>query len=130
MTAAVLRASDLTYLSPGERLFIWRRRNRFTQAEAAARYHIHRETWLRAEADATTLPNPPARALVLAPTLPEALRLARRRSGLGSREAATAASMSHPSLLAAERNGEEALVAFWHARGFRGFPLYKSRKRA
>ena len=56
----------------------------------------------------------------LDPTLPEMLRLARRRSGLALKGPGGVAHLwgvSHPTLLAAERRGDLALAQLWVTRG-------------
>lgn len=117
---------DLRQLTGGERLWLWRRRLGLNQRDMGARLGVGEEIYLLAEKDrpgfaASALrrsaPIPP-----LGPTtLPEALRLARRRSGKGSREAANSLGFSHVTLLAAERSGDEWLTSRLQKLGWR-FP--------
>lgn len=114
---------DLTDITPSEALFLWRRRRNLTSAAAAARLGVAYATWSRAEhGEGAGVQAAMAGAVArIAPTTPEALRLARRRYGRRLRETARLAGVSHVTYLAAERAGAEWLMRFWEGRRFRGF---------
>jgi DNA-binding XRE family transcriptional regulator len=106
--------SDSVALTPGEALWLWRRREIFTRRGAADWLGIPRATILALErgtggTDAAL----PRYVTGLRPTPPEALRIARRRSSLGSREVATRLGVSRMTVWKWERAADERLVAFW-----------------
>lgn len=116
---------DLTQLEWFEELWVWRNRRGLTQAGAADRLGVCCETYSRAEQglglllkarwDAGELPGQRLRG---APTLPEQLFLARRRSNLSTTQAADLLGVSRPTLWAFEQDGRMELVSFWVGRGF------------
>lgn len=109
---------DLSARTPAEELWLWRRSKGLTQRQAAARLGVGRGRLSRAERDGVLEPPHAAWRPVSDPGTPALLALARRRSGLGLRGVADAAGISHRTLLAWERDGAEALVAWWERRGF------------
>ena len=120
---------DLSDLSAGERLRIWRWRRGWSQRRAADFFGVHRHTLLAAENDRSVLSAPGAkRAYAAESTLATALRTARRRSGIDGRTVAKLAGVSHVTFLAAEAAGHGWLVEFWEARGFRHFPALQRSK--
>lgn len=120
---------DLAVLSPGERLRLWRWRRGWSQRRAAEFFGVHRHTLLAAENDRSVLSAPGAkRAYGAEPTLPLALRIARKRWGVDGRTLARKAGVSHVTFLAAEAAGRGWLVEFWQDRGFRHFPALQRSK--
>ena len=113
---------DLSTLTPGEKLWLARRRKGLSGAEAAARAGLGKNAWYDVEADRR--PSPGLRAAgfrAYRPTLPELLALARRRAGCGLDDFAAYLGTSRPTALAWERAGAAAVRNFWRAEGFR-FP--------
>jgi DNA-binding transcriptional regulator YiaG len=103
-------------LTWGERVWIWRRRQRLTLVEAGYRLAVSRSNLVDWEADRSEPPHEVQRRVVsIIPTLPEELRVLRRRSRLGSRGAAEAYGISHVSLLRLEQVGDVQLKR-WYLR--------------
>jgi DNA-binding transcriptional regulator YiaG len=101
-------------LTSGERLWLWRHRAKLTRGATAAFLVVPKGTIQALErgtggTDAAL----PRYVTGLRPTPPEALRIARRRSSLGSREVATRLGVSRMALWKWERAGDERLAAFW-----------------
>jgi transcriptional regulator with XRE-family HTH domain len=114
----VTPARDLSTRTPAEELWLWRRSRGLTQRGAAALLGVGRGRLSRAERDGVLgLPHAAWRP-VSDPGTDLLLALARRRFGRGLRATADAAGISHRTLLAWERDGSEALVAWWERRGF------------
>jgi hypothetical protein len=126
-------ASDLTQVTRGERLFLWRMSQassnptlgsaQMSQTEAADTLGLRIKVYQAAERDI----GEPPRAVVafLARAWPQITtaqrcRLARHRSGLTLDAVAFAAGpMSRPTYLRYEGLGDPRLVAWWETRGFR-----------
>jgi transcriptional regulator with XRE-family HTH domain len=117
--------TNLARISKGESLWLWRRRHNLTQAQAAERYGVSCDTMNRAEYDMggdKLLAGLDFKAID--PTMPELLRLARRRcwcAGISAHRIAEWTGRSRPTLLSAERREAPWLIDFWRKRGFR-FP--------
>ncbi|MDE2021160.1 MAG: hypothetical protein KGJ13_12560, partial [Patescibacteria group bacterium] len=126
---------DLTCLTHGERLFLWRRAQRapvggtlgrdgagLSRAEAAAAVGATLEDWDRCEIGAV----PNRRLLKLLgdqppPAVGELCRIARRRSGVPLAEIEATMGVARPTLHRMERVGYPRLIAYWQERGYR-FP--------
>lgn len=110
--------------TPGERLWLLRRRHALPRPAFAALLGVCATTLWRLETDQRALGR---HAATHVPPAPRALNrgdlcaLARWRSGAGLRETAAAMGCSHVTYLAAEEIGMETVVEHWRARGFR-FP--------
>lgn len=109
---------DLTRRTPGEELFLWRRRHRLNQAEAAKKLRTIFAAYKEAELDHGNL------GLIrhVSPSAGDLCRLARRRSGLELRAAAGEIGTSHRWLLHRERADDPRLVAWWVGRGYQFEP--------
>ena len=108
---------DLTRRTGGEEAWLRRKTAGRTQAEEAARLGVSRPTLWAVERGLA-----PLRASMRGysqPTRTGLLWLARRRSGMGLREAALMAGVSHRTFLIWEKAGDTRLVRFWKAWGFR-----------
>lgn len=108
---------DLTRRTPAEDLWLWRRKRGLTSTEAARALSVGRTFLWKAEHGFTELHRAPRP--LSSPSLPLLLALARRRAGLGLRGTASAAGVSHQTLLRWEARGEEALRSWWERRGYR-----------
>lgn len=99
-------------LTPGERFWLWRRREDFTQEFLATSLGVSVETIARWEqcGGPTGIG-----ALVSAPTTAEHCVLARRRAGVGTNELARRLGVSRVTLLKWERGEGEwfRLARFW-----------------
>lgn len=120
---------DLTQLTLGERLWIDRHRRGETQAQAARRYGCARTTYLAAERDDRTQPHALTwgkdghprmlgDTLPTVATLPERLRLARRRLGGSMGSVALDLGVSRATLLTWEKAGRMELVLWWEKWGW------------
>lgn len=109
---------DLTKLTPGEALWLARRRAGRTLGEEAAARGCGRRQLLEAEQGRRAAPRGHG-GPVEGPTLPEALRLARRRWGAALGGLATALGVSRVTVHAWERRGDARLVLFWRRQGMR-----------
>lgn len=133
---------DLTRVSPAERLWLWRTRQRsprphlrpgrlsggLSLPEAAQLLSVGEATLSKLEAGESTLLDAGEAARVAAatgpiePTPAELCLLARRRSGMAlGREVAPAFGASKVTYLAQERAASPRVVAFWRERGY-AFP--------
>lgn len=120
---------DLSRLTPGEILYLWRKRkpsrsgrvfgrngSSFSMAEAATELGVSPGEYSRGELDEAplagiTLPT-------IEPTLPELCLIARRRSGLTLTDVERLLHVSRPILHRMEREGNSRVVQLWTARGF------------
>lgn len=132
---------DLAQLSPAERLWTWRHRQKtetgrlfgrsgsaMNQAEAAAKLGIGLPAYRSLElGGSTALSAEDVVALIealgpLNPTTGELCFLARRRSGETLTEVLESVGVSRMTFLKLERAGDPSLVRFWESRGYR-FPV-------
>lgn len=100
-------------LTPAERWWVWRHRLRLNQLRAAKRAKLTRSLYQRVELEvvALTCPHPLGRV-----TLPEQLRVLRRRSKLGLSGVARGLGVSRPHVHKLEARGDAVLVKFWEER--------------
>lgn len=100
---------------------------RMSQTEAARALGVSQHVYSNLETGRTALLSVEAAARIAAridwtePTVPELLRLARRRHGLGSRGTAALLGITFVELSGREAAGEACLVDAWRALGYR-FP--------
>ena len=113
---------DLSKLTDPERLYLWRKAKGWDLVRTAVNLGVGRGRLHAVELGRKDGLHLPLHIKQYQPTLPDLLRLARRRSGLGLREVAALVPTSHVTVLYAERRGEATLVKFWRGRGFR-FPV-------
>lgn len=109
---------DLTTLTAGERLWLWRRQEGLTGHEAAAFLGVGRGLYWEAEAGRRPLPTGVRTPSPGRPSVEDLLALARRRAGWGLLGTARKAKITHPTLLAWERTGAQNLLIWWENRGF------------
>jgi len=126
---------DLTDLTPGEELWLWRRRqvspwgrtrsrigSGMSQEEAAARFGMTLQRYHDAEAD--RLAERDIRTILAEigvqreMTLAERTALARRRSRWPLKRTVDDLGMSRVTYLEREKAGHESIVQFWEGRGF------------
>ncbi len=107
---------DLTVLSPGERWWLRRRRNGFTQEQMAQKLYISEKAYNMIETDRS-------RAKRRAPSglwnPGDLCMLARRRSGMCLRTTAANFGISHTELLTRERESDPRLVEAWKSLKYR-----------
>lgn len=119
---------DLSRLTEGERLWLWRvsqpepaggwPRRVMSQETAAARFGIRYGAYVALEKDrghAEVDVDPPT------PTVGQLCQLARRRSGEGPQIVARDMGVTRVTIWTWETIGSPRLVAYWHGRGF-AFP--------
>lgn len=95
----------------GEVLWTWRKRNKLSVTLAARRLALPRARYVEAEhdrADFTDISEPQ-----ISPTLPELLRLRRRRSLVARDDVARRLGVSHVTFLKWERSADARVIALW-----------------
>ena len=111
-------------VTQAERLWVWRKNRKLTQADAAERFgvgeRLYRDIELGKLESGKMLGAGKWADEVRAEAITEqmALRLCRRRAGWGSRNTAMAAGFgTHVALLKAEKMADATLIAFWCKKG-------------
>jgi transcriptional regulator with XRE-family HTH domain len=101
-------------LTDAERVWLWRRRKKLSLVDASHHLNVSRGLLVSWEAGRTKPSDAMMRRLTtFVATVPEQLRVLRRRSGLGSRGAAIAYDVSHVSLLRLEEAGDTKLFRWY-----------------
>lgn len=104
---------SLNIRTPAENLWLWRRRQDFTKAQAATALCISEYRYSLLESGE----GKPKRRIT--PTPGDLCALARRRYGLELRGTAELLKMSHVTLLAMERRSDAVLIAEWMKLGYK-----------
>lgn len=112
---------DLAVLSAGEKLWLRRRAWGKTQRQEAVSLKVNHTYYGMMETGLLAVPAEIKRSLPRSIRLDghEALRIARRRSGLELSDVARKNQVSHVTILKWEETSDHRLTAFWSARGFR-----------
>lgn len=108
---------DLRHRSLAEELWLWRKSKGLDCATAAERFQMSRTVYWRAEKGTRSPPSEGWDRLI-SPSERLLMLLARRRSRLGVEKLAKRLKTSRPTLLAWEREQNQALKAFWRSQGY------------